>query len=174
MKTYTLALTASALVSGASAFCPPQHQAASSSLAASNGKWGPAVAATVVGWTIAAQVAGAAVAPQLPSSFASSSSIVSVKEKAADPTYEKLDFSMPSYNSASVSGGFGQGTEARLGAADNAEADKQKVAMQKAEAARQERLKQQKEETKAREADVKARELVKKAERERRMKGIFD
>jgi hypothetical protein len=172
----SLVVAASILVSGAAAFCPPQqHQArASTDLSAQNEKWGAATAAAVIGWTLATQFVGAA---DLPPAVASTSSIVAVLEKPAEPTYEKLDFTMPSYNAGSkIASGFGEGTEARLADtnSDATETDKQVVAMKKAEAARQERLKQQKEEAKAREADIKAREAVKKAERERRMKGIFD
>jgi hypothetical protein len=171
----SLVVAASILVSGASAFCPPQHQArASTNLSAQNDKWGAATAAAVVGWTLATQFVGAA---DLPPAMSSTSSIVAILEKPAEPTYEKLDFSMPSYTAGSkTASGFGEGTVARLADtnSDTTETDKQVVAMKKAEAARQERLKQQKEEAKAREADIKARDAVKKAERERRMKGIFD
>lgn len=172
----SLVVAASILVSGASAFSPSQHQArVSTTLSArQNEKWGAATAAAVVGWTLATQFVGAA---DLPPAMSSTSSIVAINEKPADPTYEKLDFSMPSYTAgAKTASGFGEGTSARLADtnSDTTETDKQKVAMERAEAARQERLKQQKEETKAREADIKAREAVKKAERERRMKGIFD
>ena len=93
---------------------------------------------------------------------------------------EKLDFSLPTYDSAmKESGGFGTGTEAYLNKSGSlsdpgsGEADKQKEAMRKAEEARQRKLEEKKAERKALEEETKRRALEKKAENERRMKGIF-
>eukprot|EP00565_Helicotheca_tamesis_P002577 CAMPEP_0185725452 /NCGR_PEP_ID=MMETSP1171-20130828/1715_1 /TAXON_ID=374046 /ORGANISM="Helicotheca tamensis, Strain CCMP826" /LENGTH=157 /DNA_ID=CAMNT_0028393591 /DNA_START=60 /DNA_END=533 /DNA_ORIENTATION=- len=90
---------------------------------------------------------------------------------------EKLDFSLPSYDSAmkSKSVGFGDGTEAFLsGDTSKFEKQRQLEAMQKAEEARKQRLQQKKELDKLKEEELKERNKEKAAERARRMKGIFD
>mmetsp|Transcript_4818 Transcript_4818/g.6281 ORF Transcript_4818/g.6281 Transcript_4818/m.6281 type:complete len:158 (+) Transcript_4818:153-626(+) len=90
---------------------------------------------------------------------------------------EKLDFSLPSYDSQikSKSVGFGDGTEAFLsGDTSKYEKQRQQEAMQKAEEARKVRLEQKKELDKLRDEETRARNREKAAEKARRMKGIFD
>jgi len=106
---------------------------------------------------------------------------------AALPAFaeEKLDFSLPSYDSSIKNiGGFGDGAEAilnmegrgsgTLSDPGSGEAAKQREAMKKAEEARQAKLAEKKAEMKAREEEEKRRAIEKKEERARRMKGIFD
>ena len=82
---------------------------------------------------------------------------------------ETIDFSLPSYNASMQ--GFGEGTEARLSEAKGgAEADKQKEAMRKAEAARQARLIEKKEALKAREEEGATRDKAKKEAQKDRFK----
>lgn len=98
---------------------------------------------------------------------------------------EKLDFSLPSYDSSvKNTGGFGDGAEAilnmegrrsgTLSDPGSGEAEKQREAMKKAEEARKAKLAEKKAEMKAREEEEKRRAIEKKEERARRMKGIFD
>mmetsp|Transcript_31213 Transcript_31213/g.56552 ORF Transcript_31213/g.56552 Transcript_31213/m.56552 type:complete len:171 (-) Transcript_31213:174-686(-) len=158
-----------AVTSGVGAFCP--HHAAPSSrsvteLQASKNEWLSPVAAAVIGWTLAAQVSGAGILPaneQMPSFQGESTTLLAA---------ETIDFSLPSY-SADMQG-FGQGAEARLSEAKGGnEAEKQKEAMRKAEAARQARLLEKKAEAKAREEEALAREKAKKEAQKDRFKEIF-
>jgi hypothetical protein len=160
-----------AVTSGVGAFCP--HRAAPSSwsvteLQASKNKWLSPVAAAVIGWTLAAQVSGAGMLPaneQMPYMYFQG-------EGTTLLAAETIDFSLPSY-SADMQG-FGQGAEARLSEAKGGdEAEKQKEAMRKAEAARQARLLKKKAEAKAREEEALAREKAKKEAQKDRFKEIF-
>lgn len=162
-----------ALVSSVGAFCP-QRQTPTNPFTAleatSNGKWWSATAAAAAGWTLAAQIAGASIVNpvnehKMPS-FASQSNTLVITAS------ETIDFSLPSYNPNM--GGFGDGTEARLTEAKGGdEGNKQKEAMQKAEAARQERLKEKKEAAKAREQEERLRAKAKKEAQKDRFKEIF-
>jgi len=116
-----------------------------------------------MGWAVASQIAGAALLPAAfdnsPQSFDFPTTTLAV---------EKLDFSLPSYDAVSKStGGFGDGTEARLGMTDSMidpgsnEKAKQAEAMKKAEEARlarkeaDKKAKQQRAEDQIREAELK-------------------
>jgi hypothetical protein len=155
------------------------------------GNWVPAFAAAVVGWTMASQVALAAPPPPIATTFTVSvtstattkNSLASMFEEKPAPVYEKLDFSLPSYESSKSATGFGEGTEVRTknlapslaaDGSDQSEQDKQREAMVKAEAARKARVAQAKELTKMREAEDQLRAQAKKEEAARRMRGIFD
>eukprot|EP00525_Craspedostauros_australis_P005400 CAMPEP_0198120536 /NCGR_PEP_ID=MMETSP1442-20131203/29356_1 /TAXON_ID= /ORGANISM="Craspedostauros australis, Strain CCMP3328" /LENGTH=175 /DNA_ID=CAMNT_0043779197 /DNA_START=80 /DNA_END=607 /DNA_ORIENTATION=+ len=153
------------------AFAPRQmpSSAATQLQASKQSFWAP-VAGALVGLSLASQIAGAEMPP------APMPSIV-----VADNL--SLDFSMPSYNPTSKSTGFGDGTEAylstktsdgRLTDPGSDERQKQMESMKKAEEARKVRLAAEKEKQKEREAEDKIRAAAKKAERERRLKGIFD
>jgi hypothetical protein len=177
MHIYSIAVAA-LIVCGASSLSQQPHQtqrANSSRQAVKNGFWAP-VTAAVVGWTLASQVALAQPIVMDPPS--AKNPMASLFEQKPEPVYEKLDFSLPSYDSASKASGFGQGTEARnLGqtsTSDESEKDKQREAMLKAEAARQARIEQAKELARMREAEDQARAQAKKEEAARRLRGIFD
>ena len=169
------------------AFAPQQrpfvNKKASSSVRPLQGHandWCAPVATAALGWTLVTQVAVADIDQNVdvPSTFASTTTSLVLSEA---PAYEKLDFSMPSYNTGS-SGGFGQGTEARLGEPGPTsltdpgagEKEKQEEAMKKAEQARQARLQEKKEAAKRREEEDRIRAQKKKLEREARMRGEFD
>lgn len=155
------------------------------------GKWVPTFAAAVVGWTMASQVALAGPPPPIATTFTvavtststTKNSLASMFEEKPAPVYEKLDFSLPSYESSKSATGFGDGTEVRTknlapslaaDGSDKSEQDKQREAMVKAEAARKARVAQAKELTKMREAEDQLRAQAKKEEAARRMRGIFD
>jgi len=89
---------------------------------------------------------------------------------------EKLDFSLPSYESSlKNTGGFGDGTEAILNVkADSSEAAKQKAAMKKADEARQAAKEAKMAERKALEEEAKRRAAEKKKRDADRLKGIFE
>ena len=89
---------------------------------------------------------------------------------------EKLDFSLPSYESSlKNTGGFGDGNEAILNVkADSSEAAKQKAAMKKAEEARQAAKEAKMAERKALEEETKRRAAEKKKRDADRLKGIFE
>ena len=164
---------------GVQGFSTPQNLGTSSSsqsatkLQAHKNKWMGPAAATAMGWALASQIAVASTLQedQQPS-WTSASSLLAV---------EKLDFALPSYDAIGKStGGFGEGTEARLGISDSMfdpganEKAKQAEAMKRAEEAR---LAKKQEEKKRREmqyeADLKKAEL-KRQENERRLKEIFN
>ena len=96
---------------------------------------------------------------------------------------EKLDFSLPSYDSAiKNTGGFGDGTEAIINKSSDltdpgaGEGEKEKEAMRKAEEARQKKLEAKRAERKAMEEETRRRDIEKKAENAKRvkeLKGIF-
>mmetsp|Transcript_17350 Transcript_17350/g.24382 ORF Transcript_17350/g.24382 Transcript_17350/m.24382 type:complete len:198 (-) Transcript_17350:234-827(-) len=197
MKIQSLAIIAISTVStSVNAFCPPSNQRSGSLLSATannnkNNVWGSAAAAAVMGWTLVSQIAVASPLEDLeqqqqyqyqPSStiVVSSSIMDNLFEKEPEPTYEKLDFSLPTYGAATKAG-FGEGKEAKLGKLSDSltdpgagEAEKQAAAMRKAEEARQQRKAEQKEALKRQQEQDKIREAEKKAERERRMRGIFE
>lgn len=89
---------------------------------------------------------------------------------------EKLDFSLPSYESSlKNTGGFGDGNEAILNVkADSSETAKQKAAMKKAEEARQAAKEAKMAERKALEEEAKRRAAEKKKRDADRLKGIFE
>lgn len=89
---------------------------------------------------------------------------------------EKLDFSLPSYESSlKNTGGFGDGNEAILNVkADSSEAAKQTAAMKKAEVARQAAKEAKMAERKALEEETKRRTAEKKKRDADRLKGIFE
>lgn len=135
-------------LSAADAFTAPHEQPRqkSSALAAQKNDWMGPVAATAMGWALASQIAVAGMIPdttitnQQQPLLSPSSSLIAV---------EQLDFSLPSYDSIGKStGGFGEGTEARLGLSDSMvdpgsnEKAKQAEAMKKAEEARRARKKE--------------------------------
>ena len=141
-----------------------------------NGWIAPAVSA-VVGWGLASQLALANMMPstlyedQHQAIFASSSSLVAV---------ESLDFSLPSYDSIGKStGGFGQGSEARIGLTDSLtvpganERAKQEDAMKRAEEARQARKQAEKKAREQRSEEARIQAELKKKEEQRRIKELF-
>ena len=147
--------------------------------------WAPYVAAAFFGWSFSTQIAAAAQPPlshfivAVTQTDQAKNPLASMFEQKPEPIYQKLDFSLPSYEASVSSTGFGEGTEARnLGSAstgaDKSETDKQREAMRKAEAARQERIQQAKELAKMREAEDQLRAQAKKEEAARRIRGIFD
>jgi hypothetical protein len=150
--------------------------------------WAPALAAAVVGWTMASQIAWAGPPPILITTFTvavtstAKNPLASMFEEKPQPVYEKLDFSLPSYDTSKSAVGFGDGTEVRTrnlapltsDGTDKSEQDKQRDAMLKAEAARQARIQQAKELAKMREAEDQLRAQAKKEEAARRMRGIFE
>lgn len=189
--------------SGAFAFSPqPRCQQLQRSSACGNleahsndnkfgvGDWAPAFAAAVVGWTVASQVALAGPPPipmttftvAVTSTSTSKNPLASMFEEKPQPVYEKLDFSLPSYDTSKSAAGFGEGAEVRTrnlapsasDGTDKSEQDKQRDAMLKAEAARQARIQQAKELAKIREAEDQLRAQAKKEEAARRMRGIFE
>jgi len=175
MKIHSI-VTVALTVSGASAFCAPQQsqhrqsQGATCLQAQKNGFWAP-VTAAVIGWTLASGVAVAAAPP----TSASKSGMAVYFEKKQEASYEKIDYSMPTYNSGKNMG-FGEGTSVRDldGGSTNDEKDLERQVMLKAEAARKARLQQKKEDMKIREAEDQVRAQLKKEENARRMRGIFD
>jgi hypothetical protein len=116
-----------------------------------NHQWKPAVAALLLGLTLASPMALADAA--------------------------SLDFSLPKYDTKM--GGFGDGTEARLEARreltdpGSGEKDKELAAMRKAEDARKERMKKEKEVKKERENEDKRRAMERKERDAERLKNIW-
>lgn len=158
-----------ATASSVGAFCPlhsgvaPNHHV--TELQASKSGWWSPVAAAVVGWSLAAQVAGASVLPatELPAFQGESITLLAG---------ETIDLSLPSYDTNMQ--GFGEGSEARLSEAKGGdEGEKQKEAMRKAEVARQARLIEKKAAAKTREEEAQARATAKKAAQADRFKEIF-
>lgn len=139
--------------------------------------WISPVTTAALGWALASQLAGATVFDHkaisaVENNLASSSSLVAV---------ENLDYKLPSYEAmGKATGGFGEGTEARLGISDSMvdpganEKAKQGEAMRRAE---ETRLAQKEAKKKLREqqyeAELKKQEL-KKAESAKRFKEIFN
>jgi hypothetical protein len=181
----SVALALVALTATASAFCP-QKQAFNkhTSLEAKKDWWSPLTAAAV-GWTLASQIASASMLPtteQLsthqeagtPTLLLSvAGGKVSEWFKEEEKTYEKIDFSMPSYDTKSI--GFGDGSQGQVTEKKgiSTEADLQAQAMKKAEAARQARLQEKREAMKAREAEDRARAEAKTAEGKERVSALF-
>ena len=86
-----------------------------------------------------------------------------------------LDFSLPSYNSIKDNqGGFGVGVETFSGPDPNkSEAELQKEAMRKAEAARKKRMEEKNAEIRRRDEERKKEAELKKIEGDRRVKELF-
>ena len=166
----SLSVVVLATVSSTSGFCPSRQLSRKQTTLHAENKWWNPVTTSVVGWTLASQVAIAVMTPlnvQMPTLQAESTSLL-----AAESTREKIDFSLPSYGSTSY--GFGDGQEARLSEAKGGDENtKQMEAMKKAEAARQARLAEKKEAAKQREAEDRARAEEKKAKASSRFNEIF-
>ena len=162
-----LAILSCLLVSG-SAFAPGRSSTIKKTAldASKNDFWLPA-ASSVVGWALLSQTA-----------FANPNVLDrDIQFPSNTIAYEKLDFSMPSYEASSTSSskvGFGDGAEAYLEEDRDTEVDLQAQAMKKAEEARKARVAEKKKALKMREEEQKRREEEKKAENARRLKGIFD
>jgi len=187
MKIHLLT-TALLSVGGAQAFCPcsqPQSTLGFSSCALSaagnnnnnnnnneyensrNMNWMGSFATAVAGLALSSQVA---VAGMLPADMQHQSAMADVPSQLV--AVENLDFSLPSYDKIGANtGGFGQGTEARLGLTDSMtnhgqnEKAKQEEAMRKAEAARLERKEAEKKARIQRNEDI-AREAEDKRKRD--------
>ncbi len=168
MKLVKIATILSCLSVPGSAFSPGRSSTTKkTSLQASNNDFWLPTASSVVGWALLSQAAFAT--PNM------------LDRHVQFPTntiaYEKLDFSMPSYDASSTSSsklGFGDGEEAYLDKDRDTEVDLQAQAMKKAEEARKARVAEKKKALKMREEEQKRREEEKKAENARRLKGIFD
>jgi hypothetical protein len=144
MKFQLLSATVLVSLGGAHAFISAPKtdisRPSSSALSArkNSNNWAGPVAATAMGWALASQIAFAGMLPadqqQQQLTFSSSNLVAA----------EKLDFSLPSYDNTmgSSTGGFGDGTEARLGQSDSMTAPgknekaKEAEAMRRAEDAR--------------------------------------
>lgn len=189
------------IVGGAHSFSSPQvvqTRSSSSSSATSlqaqrndnNGNdWMGPVAVTAMGWALASQVAVAGMLnpmdttqqqqlqpfiQQQPTTTYVSTSTLNVAAEV------QLDFSLPSYDSIGKSqGGFGVGTEARIGQTDSLmdpgsnEKAKQQEAMKKAEEARLAQKKQKQQAMRDREEEELRRQEEKKAEGKKRMEALF-
>jgi hypothetical protein len=152
------------------------HQVFLTKLNSRNEKpWAPAVAAFIT-LTMASQIALAA--PIAVDQTQAKNPLSFLVEEKPPPVYEKLDFSLPSYDTASKATGFGEGKFVRnlegASSEESSEVDKQRDAMLKAEAARKARLQQAKELAKMREEEDQARAQAKREEASRRLRGIFD
>ena len=180
MKVASLAaITLASLGAGAHAFTSPSNAdirrpAMTTALSAqNNNKWmGPAVT-TALGWALASQMAVAAPQQQTPQVLLDSSPQVVL-------AVESLDFALPSYDGINANtGGFGQGTEARLGQTDSRfvpganEKAKQAEAMEKAEQARLARKEADKQ-AKIQRNEDQAREAAAKKKRDaEKVKALF-
>ena len=181
----SVAVVLVALAVSASAFSPQKQAITKHSVLQAKKDWWSPVAAAAVGWTLASQIASASMpltTELLPTQDTSIPTLLlSVKgakvsewfAPETDKTYEKIDFSMPSYGSTSF--GFGEGQEGKTSKekGSGTEAELQAEAMKKAEAARQARLKEKREELKRREAEDMARAEAKKTEAKERINSLF-
>lgn len=176
MKIQTVSVVA-LFATTASSFQPHQRATTkNTALRARKEWWGP-VGAAAVGWTLASHIAAAsapwtALQPMAASHETQTPSTLLAAK--GELSYEKIDFSMPSYGASSF--GFGDGQEARLGGGVEKglnEKQLQEEAMRKAEAARQARLKAKNEDVKAREEEARTRAKAKKAEGDARVKELF-
>lgn len=174
------AITLASLGAGAHAFTSlsnptTSRPAMTTALSAQNNRnnWmGPAVT-TAMGWALASQMAVAAPQQQQQQVFLDSSPQVVL-------AVENLDFALPSYDGISANtGGFGQGTEARLGQTDSRmvpganEKAKQAEAMERAEQARLARKEADKQARIQRDEDQ-AREAAAKKKRDaEKVKALF-
>jgi hypothetical protein len=154
----------------------PIHPVSPTRVYARNEKaWAPAVAALVT-WTLASQIVLAA--PVAVDQTQAKNPLSFLVEEKPPPVYEKLDFSLPSYDTASKATGFGEGKYVRnlegTSSEESSEVDKQREAMLKAEAARKARVQQAKELARMREEEDQARAQAKREEAARRLRGIFD
>lgn len=182
-----MALAIIALTVSASAFCPHQQALNRHIALEATKEWCRPVATAAMGWTLASQIASAGMlstctpeqmsSPQVTGTPTLLLSVAGGKVsewfKEEEKTYEKIDFSMPSYDSKSI--GFGDGSQGQVTEKKGAstESDLQAEAMKKAEAARQARLQQKREMMKAREAEDRARAEAKKAEAKERVGALF-
>lgn len=168
MKVVQNAIIIATLVASGNSFTPgrPSVSKKTSLEASKNGFWLPA-ASSIIGWTLLSQA-----------TFANPNELGNqVQFPSNTISYEKLDMSMPSYDSSISSTsktGFGDGEEAYIDKDRDTEVDLQAQAMKKAEEARKARLAEKKKALKMREEEQKRREEEKKAENARRLKGIFD
>lgn len=189
MKIYSVAVVALLSIRSASAFCHQDKKTftfCKTPLHAQGSSWLSVGLPAVIGWTLASQIATAALPMNTQvisqdSPFLSSSLVAVLPTRSPEPTYETLDFSMPRYGSTS-NGGFGEGVEAYLGkswsesvtVSGSSEAQKQADAMRKAEEARKARLITQKEAAKQREAEDRIRAAERKKENAARARALFE
>lgn len=183
----SVALALIALTASASAFCPRKQAFNKHTTLEAKKEWWSPVATAAMGWALASQIASAAMLSTCTPEQLSTPHVtctptlllsvtggkVSEWFKEEEKTYEKIDFSMPSYDSKSI--GFGDGSQGQVTEKKGAstESDLQAEAMKKAEAARQARLQEKREAMKAREAEDRARAEAKKAEAKERVSALF-